>query len=95
MPRKCSICGSPEISLFWSPKCGKAYGSFHCSTIGGAGQMLFLGIILFIATIIAVVIFSLGAGDPFKAMFSVIGFGSLAILSGLASAIGYYMKRKI
>jgi len=94
MVRKCSICGNPEISLYWSPKCGtKAYCSFGCNLIGIAGRTFLYGIIMFIATIISVIVYSQNPADSTNAMISAMFCGISALIAGLLSAIGYFLKR--
>ena len=94
MPRNCSVCGNPEISLYWSPRWGnRAYCSFGCSLIGRAILYFVIGLIFIIVTTIAVVFFVLDPVNHYNAKLIIIFAGSFALFFEILSAIGYFLKR--
>ena len=95
MPSSCKVCGSGNVSLFWSPRWGSTgYCSFRCNAIGTANYTFALAVFLGIVAI-GLIIIALEIPNPEPtALCYGIAAGVLAIPCSFISAIGFYFKKQ-
>ncbi|MCG3222937.1 MAG: hypothetical protein H7647_00615 [Candidatus Heimdallarchaeota archaeon] len=95
MPRTCKVCGSGDISIFWSLRWNSnGYCSYRCYAVGTA-DYVFAAATFFGIFAIFLIFFALVIPNPALRLLGYgIATGVVAIICSFQCAIGFYFKRK-
>ncbi|MHA1201868.1 MAG: hypothetical protein ACTSQ4_05035 [Candidatus Heimdallarchaeaceae archaeon] len=95
MLRTCKVCGSGDISIFWSPRwSSNGYCSYRCYAMGTANY-LFAAAIFFGILAIFLIFFALVIPNPTLRILGYgIASGVVTILCSFQCALGFLFKRQ-
>ncbi|MCK4972686.1 MAG: hypothetical protein KAS52_05150 [Candidatus Heimdallarchaeota archaeon] len=95
MTKSCKVCGSGDISIFWSNRwSSNGYCSYRCYAVETTNYV-FAAAVFFGILAIFLILFALVIPNPtLKVLGYGIAAGVVAIICSFQCAIGFYFKRQ-